>query len=457
MKRSLLFLIASFVLFACKEEHPDSVPVSSITISQPAAEMIVGEIVQLKATILPNNATDKTIYWASSKQSVATISENGLLTAIAEGQSTITATAGGKTASCHVSVSNIIIKVSSISLNKTELYLVEGDEETLTVTVKPNNASDKTVEWSSSAPKIADVKDGKVTAIEEGEATITAKAEDIIATCKVVVEKKAVPVESIELNKTSLSLVEGESDILVATVKPDNATDKTVSWVTSDASVVSVEDDGKIMAIKEGKATVAAKSGEKTATCEVTVSKKVIAVESIILDKTSIVMLENESALITATVKPNNATDKTVIWSSSDESVATVNDGHVKSIKEGKAIITAKAGGKTAGCEVTVKKRTIDVSSIELSHATLSLSKGDSFSLKATVKPDDATDKTVTWTTSDASVATVYNNGVVIAKKEGTATITAKAGGKIATCTVTVLPPDNTEKIDDDGQYHDWD
>lgn len=369
MKRSLLFLIASFVLFACKEEHPDSVPVSSITISQLAAEMIVGEIVQLKATILPNNATDKTIYWASSKQSVATISENGLLTAIAEGQSTITATAGGKTASCHVSVSNMIIKVASISLNKTELYLVEGDEETLTATVKPNNASDKTVEWNSSAPKIADVKDGKVTAIEEGEATITAKAEDIIATCKVVVEKKVVPVESIELNKSSLSLVEGESDILVATVKPDNAT------------------------------------------------------------------------------------DKTVIWSSSDESVATVNDGHVKSIKEGKAMITAKAGDKTAGCEVTVKKRTIDVSSIELSHTTLSLAKGDSFSLKATVKPDDATDKTVTWTTSDASVATVDINGVVTAKKEGTATITAKAGGKIATCVLTVSDPQTEIVGEEEGEW----
>ena len=440
MKRVLLFCIFLFCLTACKT-LPDTIPVTSVTISQPTAEMIEGETVQLRAIVQPDNATDKAVQWASSKQSVATISENGLVTAIAEGTSTITAIAGGKTGSCQVTVSKRVIAVSSISLNKEELDLVEGDQETLVATVMPENATDKAVEWTTSAPDIATVDGGKITAIKEGAAIITAKAGEHSTTCKVVVSKMVIAVESIELNRTSVELIEGDSDILVANVLPDNATDKTVTWVTSDESIVTVDNSGKIKAIKEGKATIAAKAGEKTATCAVTVSKRVIPVESITLDRTTLVMTEDESTVITATVKPDNATDKTVVWSTSDASIATVFDGRVTAIKEGKAIITAKAGEKAAMCEVTVKKLLIDVTSITLDHATLSLVKGEEKTLVATVKPDNATNKTVTWSSSDGQIAEVDNSGRVTAVKSGTATITAKAGNKTATCVVTVSTP----------------
>ncbi len=410
--------------------------------------MIVGETVQLKATVVPDNATDKTVHWASSKQSVATISDNGLVTAIAEGTSTITATAGGIVGSCQIIVSKKTIEVTSISLNKEELDLIEGSEETLVATIMPENATEKAVVWSSSAPNIAIVDSGKVIAIKEGETIITAKAGNVSASCKVIVTKRVIAVESIELNKTSLELVEGDSDILVATVKPDNATEKTVTWVTSDETVVTVDDGGMIKAVKEGKAIVAAKSGEKTATCVVTVSKKVIAVESISLDKTYITMTEDESAVITATVKPDNATDKTVLWSTSDAGVATVTEGRITAIKEGRAIITAKAGEKSAMCEVTVNKRIIEVSSITLNYSESSLVKGEELSLVATVKPDNATDKTVTWSTSNNQVAKVDFNGLVTALKSGTATITARAGDKTTTCVITVTTPIESISLD---------
>ena len=275
MKRVLFsFLVFfCFCLTAC-ETLPETIPVTSVTISQPTAEMIVGETVQLKATVLPDNASDKTIQWASSKQSVATISENGLVTAIAEGSSTITATAGEKSISCQVIVSKKVIAVTSIYLNKKELTLVEGEEETLVATIMPENATDKTVEWSSSSPDIARVNNGQITAIKAGEATITAKVGEQSASCKVIVSNRVIAVESIELNKTSVDLVEGDSDILVATVKPDNATDTRVTWSSNNTAVAAVSATGVVTAKAAGSATITAttEDGGKTATCTVTVT-----------------------------------------------------------------------------------------------------------------------------------------------------------------------------------------
>ena len=144
-----------------------------------------------------------------------------------------------------------------------------------------------------------------------------------------------------------------------------------------------------------------------------------------------------KTVTLTATVKPDDATDKSVTWTTSDASVATVDNGVVTAKKVGSATITAKAGDKEATCAITVVAT--PVTSVTLDRTSASLKAGETVTLTATVKPDDATDKTVTWTTSDASVATV-ENGVVTAKKVGSATITAKAGDKEATCAITVIP-----------------
>lgn len=271
MKKSILAIAFLGILFSCgKNTQEAEIPVSSISLSQPAVEMVIGEAVQLTATVQPSNASSKAITWASSKASVATV-ESGRVTAIAEGTATITASAGGKSATCAITVGKGVIAVTSVELNKTTLELVEGESDTLVVTVKPSDATDKTVAWSTSSASIATVENGKVTAIKEGEATITATAGGKSATCKVVVAKKVIAVSSVELNKTTLELVEEESETLVATVKPDDATDKTVTWSTSDASVATVE-GGKVTAIKEGTATITAKVGDKSAECKVIVS-----------------------------------------------------------------------------------------------------------------------------------------------------------------------------------------
>lgn len=451
MKKILTVLLAIMALCACdKNTRETDVPVSSISLNLSTAEMIIGENTQLQVSISPSNATDKTVIWGSSKQSVATVSNSGLVTAVAEGNTTITATAGGKSATCSVTVSKGIIAVTSVELNKTSLELVEGESETLTATVKPDDAMDKTVTWTTSDASIATVENGKVTAVKEGETTITASVGSKSMTCKVVVVKKVIAVESIELNKTTLELVEDDSETLVATVKPDNATNKTVTWTTSDASIATVE-NGKVTAIKEGEATITASAGGKSASCKVVVAKKVIAVESVELNKTTLALVKEESETLVATIKPDNATNKTIAWSSSNSDVATVDaSGKVTAVGSGNATITAKVGDKQATCAVTV---TVPVESITLNNTSLTLKEGESVMLTATVLPKDATEKTVIWTSAANSIATVDNSGKVIGIKEGSTTITAttKDGGKKATCSIIVetnLAPSVTVEAD---------
>ncbi len=167
------------------------------------------------------------------------------------------------------------VDVTGITLDKTAVELTEGETATLVATVAPDNATDKTVTWSSSDEKIATVDAaGKVTAVAAGKATITAKAGDKTATCEVTVKAKVIAVTGITLDKTAVELTEGETATLVATVAPDNATDKTVTWSSSDEKIATVDAAGKVTAVAAGKATITAQAGEMTATCEVTVMAK---------------------------------------------------------------------------------------------------------------------------------------------------------------------------------------
>ncbi len=169
------------------------------------------------------------------------------------------------------------VSVTGVSLNKDSLNLYVGDNETLTATVEPANATNKGVTWSSDKPDVATVDaNGKVTAVGEGNTTITVTTEDgsKTATCEVTVTAATVPVTGVTLNKTSTSLYVGDTETLTATVAPDNATNKNVTWSTSDANVATVE-NGVVTAVSAGTATitVTTEDGAKTATCTVTVSR----------------------------------------------------------------------------------------------------------------------------------------------------------------------------------------
>ena len=252
-----------------------------------------------------------------------------------------------------------------------------------------------------------------------------------------------VPVESVTLNRTSAELKAGESLTLTATVLPENATDKTVTWSSSDTSIASVDQNGLVTALTGGNVTITAKAGEKTASCEVNIT---VPVENVSLDRTSVSLEEGRTTTLIATVSPADATDKSISWVSSNTSVATVsNTGIVTALVEGDVVITATAGGKSASCTVSVVALVIPVESVSLSQTFAELKEGETLALTAAVLPENATDKTVTWSSSDASIASVDQNGLVTAIKIGETTIDAVAGNEKASCTIKVERNANSE------------
>lgn len=439
MKRVWLLLLSvpGLLAVSCGEKVPQEIAVSSVTLSQSNAEMLEGETVQLIATVLPSDASDKSVTWASSKQSVATVSPSGLVFAVSEGVSTITASAGGKSATCAITVTRQKIEVTSITLDRSSLSMEVGGTALLVAKVSPADATDKTVKWTSSDASVASVDgNGVVSAKLEGSAVITASAGEKSAACLVTVARKIIPVQSVTLDRTAVTLEVGASTTLVATVSPSDATDKTVTWTNSDNSVLSLDGNGKITALKEGTATITAVAGDKSASCSVTVSKSVVPVTSVTLDRTSVTFNKGESTKLSATVTPSDATDKTVSWSSSDMTVVRVEqDGTLNALRGGTATVYAKAGECSASCHVTVLS---PVTGVTIDRESLPLVVGETATLVATIQPEDATEKTVTWTSSDSSVASVDASGKVTGVKKGSATITASAGERSATCVVTV-------------------
>lgn len=422
-----------------------AVSVESVRLDKKDLTLTVGKSEVLTAMVSPSNATNRTVRWSSSDETVAS-AVNGRVMAFKPGSTTVTVTTedGGLTASCQVTVNSNVVNVENVSLSKTELTLTEGEIATLTAVVSPSNATNKNVRWVSSNAAVASVEGGKVTALKVGSATITVTTEDggKTANCQVSVNPKIVNVESVSLDRTELTLTEGESTTLTAVVFPSNATDRNVRWSSSDATVASVV-NGKVTALKAGSTivTVTTEDGGRTASCRVTVKSKVVNVESVSLNKSSVAIIAGESVTLVVTVSPSNATNKNVSWHSSDESVATVSNGRVTALKAGSAVITVTAedGGKTAICQVSVKPKIVNVQSVSLNKSSITLTEGESTTLTAVVSPSNATNKNVRWSSSDASVASVVN-GKVTALKAGSSTIkvTTEDGGLTASCQVVV-------------------
>lgn len=343
-----------------------------------------------------------------------------------------------------VSASERAVKVTGVSLSQTALTLNAGETASISgnVVVTPENATNKGVKYYSSDRKVATVdKDGTITGVAGGKATITVKTADGLFTAACEVTVSGAPAESITLDKTELELAKGKTYALAANVTPKNTV---VTWSSSKASVASVDEKGVVTANKKGEAVItAATASGLTATCKVTVT---IPAENVYLTP-SLCIKKGSSTTLTVSVFPKDTTDK-ITWTTSNKKVVTVSSkGKIKGVKTGKATITATASnGKKATCKVTVVKSSKKASSIKLNAKTITLKKGAYKQLKATISKN-STDK-VTWSSSNKKVATVDKNGVVVGVKKGTVTITAKtSSGKKATCKVTVKVPATGVKL----------
>lgn len=331
------------------------------------------------------------------------------------------------------------IRMTDLSVSPAYATIKPGATLSLKTAIKPANAEDKLVVWSSSNTKVAKVSwdKGVVTAVSSGTATISGIANDGSGkrvSCEVKVYQQPT---GVKLSSSAKTLSIGQSHTLSAVVVPTTASNKNLEWRSSNTKVATVNSKGKITAHKNGKTTITCTTvdGGKVIKCKVYVGKKVSSVK---LNKSSKTLKKGESFQLTATVSPSNAANKTVVWTSSDSSVATVIKGKVYANNAGKVTITAKTQdrGKIATCKVKVGEAVTAVSLTQYK----SINVGSGTTLKPQFTPSNVAIKTVTWKSSKPGIATVDAKGKVRGLKEGITKITCvtKDGKKKAKCVVYV-------------------
>ncbi|MEM9141477.1 MAG: Ig-like domain-containing protein [Bacteroidota bacterium] len=427
---------------------PVPISVTGIDLVPDSAAVLLGDTQQLNADILPSNASDTSVTWISSDVGIATVDSSGLVTAVAEGLATITATTndGGFQDTSEITVT-IPVAVTGVDLLPETATILLGDTQQLTAEVLPSDATDTSVSWISSDENIASVdSSGLVTAVALGSATITVTTNDggFLDTTEVTVAPVPISVTGVNLLPETAEVVIGETQQLDTEVLPSDATDSSVTWTSNDESIATVDPSGLVTAVAEGSAiiTVTTNDGGFQDTSEITVTAPIAVTGVDLLPDTATILL-GDTQQLNAEVLPSNATDTSVTWASSDESIATVDSsGLVTAVALGSATITVTTddGGFQDASELNVAPVPISVTAISLSPETATMSTGGMQQLIAEVLPSDATDTLVTWASSDESIATVDSSGLVTAVALGSATITVTTndGGFQDTSEITV-------------------
>lgn len=434
-----------------------SAAVSKITIPGYANRTVTyGDNAQILSATANSDAYDDTkITWESSNTDVATVDSTGKVTFVGAGTAKITATYDGDsniTASVDYTVDK---KDVAAAITATDVTGAESADDALTKAKAAVTATvadltkdtDYTVDVKLSADKKSYTAEVKLTAAAAKNYNLTGTA--------TATKSVGYAVSGLKLSTQKLTLVVTSSAgvQINATIEPEDLAEGTVEWSSKDAAVAAVDQTGLVTPKAVGKTTITAtvKGTNFSADCDVEVVAEVNPAASITLNPTTINGTVGENATITATVTGEDSskecTDQ-ITWTSSDTDVATVKNGVVTFKSAGTAKITATAGKKSAECTVTVKAATVAVESVTLDKSTAELEVDGTLTLTATVTPDNATDKTVTWSSSNTDVATVDKDGKVTAVKAGTATITAKSGEKSAECVITV----KAKKTDSDNK-----
>ena len=481
-------------------DEPSIIGVDSVTLVDAnnntlsnSINLNIGEEVTIKFLLNPSNATLKETNWTNSDSSKVSMKDSvgyALIKGIEVGSSDIEITVKDydgnvKTDSVKVNVinSNQPVLVSSIALSPTSVTLNPNGTYKFNVTVSPINATNKGVTWSSNDTNVVSVdQNGNIKALKDGMAKIRVTAQDgsgKYAEASVTVESSKptnVLVTGVSLNASTVKMYVGQSYQLIHTIKPSNATNKGVTWSSSNTNVVSVDQNGNIKALKDGmaKIRVTAQDGSgKYAEASVTVESSKptnVLVTGVSLNASTVKMYVGQSYQLIHTIKPSNATNKGVIWSSSNTNVVSVSNGKIVGKSSGKARITVTTndGRYSAYTDVTVINRPSSnsssnskpssssssgssiSSSIDIVKDTIELNKGSEEKLEYNLS-QDLTDSIIIWKSSNTDVA-VVKNGIVSAISDGEATITATINGKDIkdTCKVIVKKLDLTGIVFED-------
>ena len=351
-------------------------PVEGISsITNGGSTIFEGKTLQLYANVTPSNATNQNVTWASSNQAVATIDADGLVTGVAPGTTTITATTvdGGYTARTTITVEEAV-PVTGVTVTAGDVahkgetennpyYLTLDTSVALTASVVPDTATERAVTWSVSDPDVLAVTDyGKVWAVGSGDAYVTATSVEGGYTAKfyVNVPDESYPVRGISLNYNAATIYMGEEGLdLVSTVSPSYATNPAVVWSSDNEAVAIVDQTGHVTAVSTGYATITVKAAENNAiqnTCVVSVQPVRTRVTGISFAEKEVNVGIYGNVELLPIITPDDATDKGVTWTSSNKTVATVSrTGVVTALNIGTATITATTDDGSFKAEVTIR------------------------------------------------------------------------------------------------------
>jgi len=398
----------------------------------------------IQAEVYPPTASDKTIEWSSSDESIATVDQNGKITLISEGNVTIYAAAtdgSGKISRIDVTVDTA---VSEIQLEDSYEVLI-GIPTTIHATVLPENASNKALEWLSDNQQISagaapNGVDGQVYMESKVDGTINVRAIDGSGTTKAISIIGKTPVKNIEIDTNALTLDIGDSHQLVA-VANDDADNKTIIWASSDPTIASVTQDGLVRAVNGGYAQITATAADGSGTSVSCNVRSVILITDIAFASNSIDIYTGNTYKINYTIYPAEMQSSNLIWYTSDDTVATVANGTITGLSEGKIKVYAMAddnSGTIASADVNVS---IATSELLLSDYEVDLHVDDNYPLIATVIPDDTTNQNVEFTSLDPTIASVDVSGNITALREGTTSVfvtTTDGSNLSAECVINV-------------------
>ena len=435
-----------------------SIVVTDIKLDTNKLELHVDDVYEFTTHISPEEAKDVELSWHSSNEKVVTV-DNGKIKAVGVGSSTITVKTGnGYTDICTVQVTNLEDEededITNINLDVSSIILKSGIEYTLDYSIEPRDAKTK-LNWESSDPNVATVENGVIKTLAPGTTAITVSKSNKEATCYLTVVKgdsstpdviddgKEVKAVSINVNQAELSLKVGASYAIVPEVLPSNTTNKEVTYKSADEKIATVAADGKVTAVAEGETTITV-----TATSGVYNTVKVVVssqggssnIETISLSLKSVTLSPGGSVQLYQSYSPSDANASELIWTSSNPGVASVDNGLIVAISPGTTTITVSNGdGVESSCVVDVSSSAVTVENISIIPSSVSLKVNGATQLTVEFYPGNATNKTITWSSSNRSVATVDSNGLVTAKGTGNAIIYAKSSnGIVGTAVITV-------------------
>jgi len=413
--------------------------VDSIMLSSYSETINIGDSKKVFAQVQPVNATDPSILWTSSDTSIAIISSTGVVTALQTGNVIIKATSSSNpniSKTVNIIIFKPIINVVSITITSYSNTINIGESKTFYAQVQPLNATDPSILWTSSDTSIAIVSStGVVTALQTGNVIITAMSSSnpkISKTVNITIFKPIINVDSITITSYSITLNIGESKTFIAQVQPLNATDPSILLTSSDTSIAIVSSTGVVTALQTGNVIIKATSSSNpniSKTVIITIFKPIINVDSITITSYSNTLNIGESKTFYAQVQPVDATDPSILWTSSDTSIAIVSStGVVIALQTGNVNITVMSVSNkniSKTITITIFKSIVEVKSISLLKELDTINLGETKTINSQINPANATEPSIIWSSSDTNIASVSTLGVITALQTGNVFITA--------------------------------